>query len=180
MNVMSDRLNWGAIFAGSLVALATCYALGFLLWSIAGTAAGYFGANILFPTSYGECVFAVLFSGLGFTAGSAVTILTARLGQIRPSLLHSLTSLGISLLAVHFLFRDAFFYGRPGLPLTMQFGFAIQPMPAYVAWTICLSIMTSVLANVSTAFLVSRTLAKQEHKTRKASGVRAASDAAAA
>ncbi len=174
---MNNRVNWGAVLAGTTVGLAACFFLEYLLFNFAVTAAGSFGLATAVPGSYSESALAAIFSAAGLSVGAALTVLAGRFTEARAALLHASTSLALSLLITHFLFRDAFFVGRPGLPLDLSFATAgtfLPNIPPFVVWTIWISVLVSIPATLVTAGLVSRRLAREQEKSVEKVAARAA------
>ncbi|MGZ3686036.1 MAG: hypothetical protein ACXVCI_19430 [Bdellovibrionota bacterium] len=132
---MFSKVNWGAIFAGAFIGIASM-----VLFSLFSLAVGISGVNVIEPListiSVPAATYTVLTAMISFGLAGYCTTRLANLRNPGIACLHSLTTFSIAGAMVPFLFTRTFLSSVPG--------FAIAPPPGMfislgLAWTLFLS-----------------------------------------
>lgn len=116
---MMSRVNWGAIWAGTVTGLGAALVLGILVSAVIG--GNLLAPGVIPPVNGADALVAVVIAAAAFAATGAVTTLLGGFPRLSVAVAHSLAALALAYLFTHFFARDAFFVGRAGFNFSAQF-----------------------------------------------------------
>ncbi len=168
VGTMLNRIHWGAIFAGVIAGLGTCLAINQVYFAFIYREPfppGGPSAATLTPLNGMDAFLAILIAAVGFAVMGTVTTLSGRFPRRSQALLHAFTTVALSLLVAHFVFRDTMLLGRPGFPFNTN-SLAVQRFPVLPATrmtmvTIGLSTLVGLVVELATAVFVQQRFARE-------------------